>query len=86
MNTSEHILVIVLAAVLALFLLLAIIIAVLIIKLLRKVQYIAQKAESVIESAESVGTVFKNAAGPMALVRVIRNIIHVAQSNQKRSK
>lgn len=86
MNTSEHILVIVLAAALALFLLLAIIISVQIVRLLRMVQHIAQKAEAVIESAESVGTVFKNAAGPMALVRVIRNMVHMAQGNQKRSK
>jgi hypothetical protein len=86
MNTSEHILVIVLAAMLALFLLLSVVIAIQIVRLLHKIQLIAQKAESVIESAESVGTVFKNAAGPMALVRVIRNMIHVAQDSNKRSK
>lgn len=83
MNTTEHILLIVLAAALALFLLLAIFIAVQIIRLLKAVNKITAKAEHVIETAESVGEVFKNAAGPLALARVVGNIIRAVNKKRK---
>jgi hypothetical protein len=86
MNTSEHILVIVLAAALALFLLLSVVVVVQVIRLLRVVRRIIDKAETVIESAETVGTIFKNASGPLALVRVVRNVMHMAQGNKKQQK
>lgn len=86
MNTTEHILLIVLAAAFALFLLLAIVITVQVIRLLKTVNKLTTKAEHVIETAENVGEVFKNAAGPLALMRVVSNIVHTVTKATKRGK
>jgi len=86
MDTATHILVVILSVFLALFLLLGIIVAVQVIRVLRIVQDIAHKAETVLDSAESVGRIFKEAAGPLALFRVVRNMAHIVQGNKKRGK
>lgn len=86
MNTTEHILLIVLAAALALFLLLAIVITVQVIRLLKVVNKITAKAEHVIETAENVGEVFKNAAGPLALMRIVSNVVNTVTKATKRGK
>lgn len=86
MNTAENILVIVLASALAIFLLLAVVAAVQIIRLLKTINKITDKAERVIETAENVGEVFKNAAGPLALARVVGNIIDAVHKVTKRGK
>lgn len=86
MDTATHILVIILSAFLALFLLLGIIGLVQAIRLMRAIQRIAHKAEAIIESAESVGTLFRNAAGPLAIFKLIRNMAHVVKGNKKRGK
>lgn len=79
MDTATHVLVVILSSFLALFILLGIIVAVQVIRLLTMIQRIAQKAESVIESAESVGAIFKNAAGPLAILKVITNMVRVVK-------
>lgn len=86
MNTTEHILLIVLAAALALFLLLAIVITVQVIRLLKTINKITDKAERVIETAENVGEVFKNAAGPLALMRIVSNVVNTVTKATKRGK
>jgi hypothetical protein len=83
MDTAAHVLVIFLSVFLAIFLLLGIIVAVQVIRLLSMIQHIAKKAETIIESAESVGTIFKNAAGPLAILKVVGNIVHAVKSNKK---
>lgn len=79
MDTATHVLVVILSSFLALFILLGIIVAIQVIRVLTMIQRIAQKAESVIESAESVGAIFKNAAGPLAILKVITNMVRVVK-------
>jgi hypothetical protein len=87
MNTSEQVLVIILSTALALFLLLAIVVAVQVIRLLKTVNKLTSKAEHVIETAENVSEVFKNAAGPMALLRIVGNAVNVVTKvTKKRGK
>ena len=75
MNTAAEILVIFLSVFLAIFLVLGIIVAVEVIRLVRVVHRVADKAEVVMESAETVGTIFKNVSGPLALFKLARNIV-----------
>ena len=82
MDTATHVLVIFLSAFLALFLLLGIIVLIQVIRLLRLIQHIAEKAEAIIQTAESVGTVFKNVSGPLAVVKVVSNIVHAVKSKK----
>ncbi len=84
MDTSTHILVIILSVFLALFLLLSIVIAAQIIRLLKAVNRVASKAESIVDSAETVGAMFKDAAGPLAILKIIHNIAQAVQNNKKR--
>jgi hypothetical protein len=83
MDTSEQILVIFLSVALAVFLVLAIIATVLIIKLLQTIRRISEKAENIIEDVEQVGDTFRNAAGPLALLRVVSNIASVVNKHKK---
>ncbi len=82
MDTSQEVLVVILSAALAVLLILTIVVSVLAIKLLQSVQRISEKAEHIIENVEQVGDTFKNAAGPLALVKVISNIVRMVSKNK----
>lgn len=84
MDTSTHILVIILSAFLALFLLLSIIIAVQVMRLLKAVNSVAHKAEKIVDSAETVSAMFKDAAGPLAALKIIHNIAQTVQSKKRK--
>jgi hypothetical protein len=80
MDTATHILVIFLSTFLAIFLLLSILVLIQVMRLLAMIQHIAEKAESVIQSAESVGQIFKNTAGPLAVVKVVSNLVKAVKN------
>lgn len=86
MSTSENILVIILSVFLALFLVLAITALVFVVRLLKTLNRITAKAEKVIDSAETVGNVFRNAAGPLAALRLLRNIVETVTEHSKKHK
>lgn len=81
-----EILVIILAAALAVFLILAIVVAGLVIHVLHTVRRITDKAEKVADSAENVTDFFRDATGPLTIIRVVRNIAQFVQRNQKKGK
>jgi len=74
MNTTEKVIMVILAAALALFLILSIVSIVLVIRVLKSVNRVTAKAEKFIDSAENVGQVFKQTAEQMTFVRLIRNV------------
>lgn len=84
MDTSFDILVIILSVFLAIFLVLAIIIAVLVLKLVKHIKLVTEKAEHIIENVEHVGDTFRNAAGPLALFRIVSNIVNIVSKHNKR--
>jgi cell division protein FtsB len=86
MDTAYQILVIILSAALALFLVLSIVVASQIIRLLRTVQRIAEKAETVIETAEHVGNIFQNVSGPLGVMRMVKNIVDAVHNNKKHKR
>lgn len=79
MNTTESVLLIVLSVFLALFLSLAIAVTILSIKLVKSVRGIVLKAETIVDSVETAADVVKNASGPLATLKVIKNIIDLVQ-------
>jgi hypothetical protein len=83
MDTSTHVLVIILSVFLALFLLLSIIIATQVVRLLKAVNRVARKAEHIVDSAETVSAMFKDVAGPLAILKVIHNIAQTVQGHKK---
>lgn len=86
MTTSEHILVIILSAALALALLLAIIFAILAIKLVQTLRRIANRAEHIVESAESVGEVIRNTASSWGVIRFIRTVSDIVAQHKTRKE
>ncbi|HSX17602.1 MAG TPA: hypothetical protein VLH86_05900 [Patescibacteria group bacterium] len=83
MNTAEQILVVILAAALALFLTLAIIATVYVIQLVKTLQNIALKAENLVDSAESVGSMVKQAIGHVSILRFVRSVVDLVHNKVK---
>jgi cell division protein FtsB len=86
MNTSEQILVIILASALALFLVLAIIIAAMVISLIKKVNDVASKAQELVTSAESTADILKNTVGQLSVLRFVHSIIGMVTKHKGNEK
>ncbi|MET1033056.1 MAG: hypothetical protein ABWX94_00990 [Candidatus Saccharimonadales bacterium] len=87
LSTAQQILVIILASALAIFLVLSIVAAVMVVRLLAMLRMVANKAEHIIESVESVGDVFRKTAGPLGVFRFVRSIVDMVGShNQDKRK
>jgi hypothetical protein len=86
LSTAQQILVIFLSAGLAIFLVLAIIIAAMAIRILMTLRMIADKAERLVESAEAVGNIFKNTAGPLGVFRFLHGVLDTVRSKHDNDK
>ena len=84
MNSAAEILLIIVSSVLALFLLLAIIALIYLIKVLKGLRHITEQAEKIADSAEAVGDFFKKSAGPVALGKLVSNIVETVVHNRKK--
>ena len=83
LTTVQQILLIILTTTLAIFLILSIAIAVMTFKLVRALRLIAEKAGKLVESAEAVGEVFKQAAGPLGVLRFVQGLMDVMAKHKK---
>lgn len=75
MHNAESILVIIVSTVLTLFLVAGIILLVLIARLVSAVRQVVEKAEHFVESAEEAADVLRNASGPLAFFKLVRNMV-----------
>lgn len=82
MNTAEQIILVILAAALATFLVMAIVVAANVIRLVKALREIAERADRVIGSAESVAELFKKASGPMTILHFVRSIADSVMSHK----
>jgi Ca2+/H+ antiporter len=83
MNTAEQILVIVLAAFLAIFLLITIFLVIETFKVVKGVKKVIDKADTIVTSAESITEVFSNVSGPLALAKLVGNIMKFTNKAKK---
>ena len=74
MDSSERILVNILAAALAVFLLLSIIAAIKLIEVLNILKRISEQAEKIADKAEAVTSFFEHTAAPAAFFKFLSNI------------
>lgn len=86
LNTGIEVLVVIISVVLGLFLIVSIVATLYIIKVLKAIKHLTDKAEQVAEKAENVTDFFKEARGPLSLLRVIKNVADMAQSKPKKGK
>ena len=45
------------------------------IKLMKQLKLIADRAEKAVDSVSSAGTMLRNASGPLAIVKLVRNMV-----------
>ncbi len=83
MDTATQILVIVISSVLGIFLILFIIALVYTIGIARRVKEIVSRAESVAGSVEAAASAFEKTATPLAVLKLISNIVAHAQKRKK---
>jgi len=86
MNTTEQILLAVLASALAVFLILAIVAAVFVIRLVKNLQAIAQKAESLVTSAESAAEMVRNTIGHLSVLKFVKSVVDMVHTNTKKGR
>lgn len=82
MEDAQTILVIITSSLLALFLLIGIVLMVIVVRLASAIKRITHKAEGLIDSAESVTEAFKNVSGPLALAKLIKNIVTLVNKHK----
>jgi predicted PurR-regulated permease PerM len=75
MNTASETLLIIVSSVLSIFLVVLIIALVYIIKILKQVKRVTDRAENVADSVEAAAAVFEKTASPLAILKIVGNII-----------
>lgn len=83
MTTTDHVLLIILTSLLSVFFLLCIIAVGIVIKLLSSVKKVVAKAGDAVESVEEAAETFKQAQGPLAIFKLIKNIMKTSQKGRK---
>ncbi len=86
MNTSEQILVIALGVMLAIFLLLSILAVAQVLRLMANLRRISEKAEKLVDSAESVTDLFRKTATPVGVFRFVRSVAETAMQHKQDHK
>lgn len=83
MQNAESTLVIIVSTVLALFLLTAIIVLIMIAKLVQSIKRVVEQAERVVETAGEAADMLRNASGPLALFKLVRNMMNAVDKARK---
>ena len=84
MNTTEQILLIILSSALAVLVVLSIIAVAYSIKFISSLRRIAAKAESVVDSAESVASTLKHSVTPISIFHFVKSVMNIAQKNKSK--
>ena len=84
MTTTDQVLLIVVAALLSIFLLLCISVMIGVLKLIKVLREMVAKAEEVVDSVESAAEVLRDTSGPLALFKLIRNIMKATQKGRRK--
>jgi len=81
MSTLDTVFLIITACAISLFFLLGAVVMVLAIKLIKSVKHVVAKAEGAIdtveEATETIKNIGRNASGPMAVFKVVKNIVNL---------
>lgn len=86
MNTSEQVLVIIISSLLGLFLILSIMLIVMAIRLVRHLRNVAQKAENIVNSAETVSEMFRKSSVPLSFLRFVNGVAETVTQRKEKHK
>lgn len=84
MDTAAEVLVIIVSAVLAIFLVVLIIVLLQANKVIKQVKSITARAENVADSMEAAAAAFERTASPLAIIKIIGNIVEQSTRIRKR--
>jgi hypothetical protein len=84
MESTERVLVIILAAALAVFLVLGIIALVKIIQILKDIKRISEKAVSLADKAETIGEFLRQSATPLSIMKLMANFFKNRNKTRRR--
>jgi len=84
MDTAAEVLLIVVSSVLSIFLIVGIVALVYVVKILKQIKLITDRAENVAESMESAPDTFKKTATPIAILKLVGNIVDQASRVRKK--
>jgi hypothetical protein len=86
METASLVLLIVVSSALTIFLIVMIVAISYFIGILKQVKRIAIQAESAVDSIESAAATFQRSASPLAVLKIIGNIVNQASKFNKKGK
>lgn len=86
MHTASEILVIIVSSVLAIFLTVLIVLVVLAIKLIKQLKIIVDRAERAVDSVSTAGAMLRDASGPLAILKLVRNIVRHSNGSHRSKK
>lgn len=84
MDTAADVLLIIVSSVLAIFLVVLIVAVIYIVKILKQVRRLTERAENVAGSVEAAAGAFERAASPLAVLKIIGNIVEHTAKFRKR--
>lgn len=84
MDDASAVLLIIVSSVLAVFLILLGIAVLYIISILRQIKRITRRAENVADSMENAANIFERSASPLAVLKIIADIVDKAYKVRKR--
>jgi uncharacterized protein YoxC len=84
MDTAAEVLLIVVSSALTIFLIAFIVAIIYFIGILKQVKKITMQAEIAVDSIESAANTLKNTASPLAVIKLIGNIVNQASKMNKR--
>jgi len=86
MDTAALVLLIIVSATLSIFLIVAIVALIKINQILGDMRRIANKAEKIADKAEAVGEFFQKTAGPVAITKLVANIVESFNNSRNKRK
>jgi uncharacterized membrane protein len=84
MNTASEVLVIIVSSILAIFLVVLTVALVFFVKVLKSVRHITERAENISDSVEAAASTFERVASPLAVLKIIGNIVEQTSKLRKR--
>ena len=84
MTTTDQVLLIVVGALLSVFRLLCIGVMAGVLKLIKGLREMVAKAEEVVDSVESAAEVLRDTSGPLAMFKLMRNIMKASQKGRRK--
>jgi hypothetical protein len=83
MDTTDTVLLIILTTFMSIFFLLGIVVLIFVLKLVKSLRRVVEKAGEVVASVESASEVIKDARGPLAAFKLVKNIYKVVNRSRK---